>query len=253
MKKVAVGVAFALAVVTSNAAADGIDRRYPPSIAAPQPYIAPPTWTGLYIGAGIGAGAIVHDITVRDDLGSLLSFDGIGGEGAFGTVTAGWDWQLGTSTVLGVFADYDFSDVSTDLSVLGGLVRAGVDHDNSWSVGARLGFLANPSTLWYATAGYTEADFEAFANLDGVGRVSADRSFSGYFVGAGVDTRLAASNWYLRLEYRFSEFDSERLFRDELGPVRLEVEPSMHTARATLTYKFNTGTWGGWTGWGSKY
>ena len=41
MKKVAVGVAVALALVTSNAAADGVDRRYPRSIAAPVP-IAPP-------------------------------------------------------------------------------------------------------------------------------------------------------------------------------------------------------------------
>jgi hypothetical protein len=52
----------------------------------------------------------------------------------------------------------------------------------------------------------------------------------------------------LRLEYRFSDFDSERVFTDDF--TRVDVEPSMHTARATLTYKF-TGYGGtGWNGWG---
>lgn len=253
MKKVAVGVAVALALVTSSAVADGIDRRYPPTIAAPVPPVAFPTWSGFYIGAGVGAGAVVHDLSIRDDIGSIFNFNGIGGEGVFGTVIAGWDWQLGQSTVLGVFADYDFSGISTDASLLDGEISAALDHDNSWSVGARLGFLANPSTLWYATAGYTEADFDASARLDGVGRFSASRTFSGYFVGAGVDTRLAASNWYLRLEYRYSEFDGERVLRDDLDPLRVDVDPSMHTARATLTYKFGSGAYGyGWApaGWG---
>jgi outer membrane immunogenic protein len=243
MKKVAVGVAVALALTTSNAAADGVDRRYPPTIAAPAPYVAPLTWSGFYVGAGVGGGAVVYDVSVRDvDLGTLASLDGIGGEGVFGTVIAGWDWQLGQSTVLGVFADYDFSDISTDLSV-NEFIRASIDHNNSWSVGARLGFLTNPSTLWYATAGYTEAEFEAFASIADTTGVSRDRNFSGYFVGGGVDTRLAASNWFLRLEYRFTEFDNETIAQlDDV--TRLDVEPSMHTARATLTYKFGGYGWG---------
>jgi outer membrane immunogenic protein len=258
MKKVMLGAAVALALTTSYAAADGIDRRYPPTIAAPAPIYAP-TWSGFYIGAGFGAGAVVHDLTLRDDLGSLFDFDGIGGEGVLGTVVVGLDWQLGTNTVLGVFADYDFSDISTDVSFNGrsGLDgHAGIDLDHTWSVGARLGWLSSPSTLWYATGGYTESNFDAFVSSDltGGSRFSRDRTFSGYFVGAGVDTRIAASNWFLRLEYRFSQFDDETIFRfdDDLG-TRVEVEPSTHTARATLTYKFTPGGGFGWGGggWGA--
>ena len=250
MKKVMVGVAVALALVTSHAAADGIDRRPPPSIAAPQPYIAPLSWTGFYIGAGVGGGAVVHDLSIRDvDFGNHF-FNGAGGDGAFGTVIVGWDWQAGTNAVIGIFADYDFSDISSDMSLLDGLVRTGIDHNHSWSVGARIGFLSSPSTLWYATAGYTEAELEGFIALEGVGSVSRDQTFSGYFVGGGVDTRLAASNWFLRLEYRFSDFDNDRIFQDEF--TRFDVETSFHTARATLTYKFGGGGygWNGWGGWG---
>jgi outer membrane immunogenic protein len=250
--KVMVGVAVALALVTSQAAADGIDRRPLPSIAAPQPYVAPLSWTGFYIGAGIGGGAVVHDLSIRGvdfDFGN--NFFDTGGDGVFGTAIVGWDWQAGTNAVIGVFVDYDFSDISSNHSLLDGLVSVGIDHNHSWSVGARLGLLSSPSTLWYATAGYTEAEFERFIGFEDLGSFSRDRTFQGFFVGGGVDTRLAASNWFLRLEYRFSDFDSEQLFQDDFP--RVDIEPTIHTARLTLTYKFGGGYgWGanGWNGWG---
>jgi outer membrane immunogenic protein len=249
MKKAIVGVALALTVVTGNAAADGIDRRPPPSIAAPVPYVAAPNWTGFYIGAGVGAAAVIHDLNLQGGDFGRSHLDGIGSDGVFGTAILGWDWQLGASTVLGVFADYDFHDNSTDFSAFDGFIRAGIDHDHAWSVGARLGFLSSPSTLWYATAGYTQAQFEGFVSIDGLGTFSRDRTFDGYFVGGGVDTRLGVSNWFLRLEYRFSDFGSEEIFRDEF--TRMEPDSSAHTARLTLAYKF--GGYGyGYGGWGAN-
>jgi outer membrane immunogenic protein len=68
---------------------------------------------------------------------------------------------------------------------------------------------------------------------------------SGYFVGAGVDTRLH-SNWFLRLEYRFSEFDSEKFEVNEWA--KHDLDTSIHSARLTLTYKFGHGGWG-WGKW----
>jgi len=243
MKKLIVGVAGALALMSSNAVADGPYRRPPPTIAAPPPvYEAPPTWTGFYFGAGVGAGAVVHDVSVQDLGVNVFSFDGVGGQGIFGTVIVGWDWQMG-NTVFGIFADYDFSDISTNLSLLGGLLNASFDHSNSWAIGARLGWLSSPATLWYLTAGYTEAEFDSFASFVGLGLSGEDR-FSGYFVGAGVDTRLR-DNWFLRLEYRFSQFDSEP-FTSADGLTSLDVEPSIHTARVLLTYKFSGSGMAGW-------
>jgi len=202
MKRMIAGFAMALALSTSAAVADGMDRK---AGAAP---VA--TWTGFYVGAGVGAGAVVHKL----DFGGG-SFDGVGGEGIFGTVIVGYDRQIDQRWVMGIFADYDFSGITSDLVVVD------ADHKHSWSVGARAGFLTSPTTLWYGTAGYTEAKFE----LDGIG----SQDFTGYFVGAGVESQLAG-NWSLRGEYRFSQFDSE-----DIG---IDVEPSMHTARLSLTYKF---------------
>jgi outer membrane immunogenic protein len=244
MKKLIVGVAAALSLVSANAAADGPYRRPPPTIAAAEP-LPVPSWSGFYIGAGIGAGAVVHEVSINDvDLGRLFAFDGVGGEGIFGTAIVGWDWQIG-ATVFGIFADFDFSDISTTATATD-VFRASLDHDHSWSVGARLGWLSSPSTLWYVLGGYTEAEFDASISFNGT-RVSDNLpNFSGYFVGAGIDTRLAASNWFLRLEYRFTEFHSESFDLDAF--TTLDVEPSMHTARLTLTYKFGGygSNWGGW-------
>ena len=250
MKKLIVGVAAALALTTSNAIADGITKRQPPTIIAPQ-YQPPPalTWTGFYIGAGVGAGAVVHDVSVHDQVFDerLFSLSG-GSDGALGTIIIGWDWQIGANTVFGVFADYDFTNFSTRHRVFDDF-RHSTDHNNVWSIGARLGWLSSPSTLWYVTGGYTQVDVDHSSRvfeLEGL-RVSRDRTLDGYFVGAGVDTRLAASNWFLRLEYRYSDFDTGSVrIRDDAGDIdfRIDNDSAAHTARLVLTYKFVGGGYG---------
>jgi opacity protein-like surface antigen len=147
--------------------------------------------------------------------------------GAFGVVTVGYDRVLRQGWVGGVFADYDFgSGISGDVSVGG--VQASLDHNHSWAVGARLGYLVTPSTLLYGTAGYTQAQFE----LDGFG----SQTFGGYFVGAGVETFLR-QNWTVRLEYRYSDFGDERIV--DTASTTADLDLSMHTARVVLTYRLD--------------
>jgi outer membrane immunogenic protein len=162
---------------------------------------------------------------VTDVSAGPFSVDGVGSEGVFGTVVVGYDRQLTSRIVGGVFADYDFaSNVSTDISIFSTSVS--LDQKNTFAIGARLGFLSSPTTLWYGTAGYTQTEFD----LKSIGLGSPD--FKGYFVGAGVESQLHGG-WNLRGEYRFSQFDSEELWSH--GP---SVEPSTHSARMALTYKW---------------
>jgi outer membrane immunogenic protein len=255
MKKIMVGVAVALALGISTAAADGIDKRAPSSIAAPVPVHAP-SWTGFYIGAGIVAGVLVHDVSVNDAFFEERLFDfGRADTGAFGTVTIGWDWQLGPKAVFGIFADYDFLDLSTRQRFFEDFDHS-TSADSAWSVGARLGWLSSPSTLLYLTGGYTQVQLEHRASFFGLDEltVSRDRDLDGWFIGAGIDTRLWASNWFLRLEYRFTEFDTDglRIADDGFFDMRVDTELEAHTARATLTYKFTSGWGSGFNSWG-KY
>jgi outer membrane immunogenic protein len=248
MKKLIVGVAAALSFTTSNAIADGPYKRPPPTIAAPK-YEAPPppSWTGFYFGVGLGGGAVLHDFNVnrQDHYGKWHSSgNSVGDDIFFGTVTVGYDWQH-SHFVAGVFFDYDFSDTSTSFDDR--RFRRSLSLDNAWSVGGRLGFLSSPATLWYLSAGYTEAEI-GDASSWGEHRISFDDTLNGYFVGAGVDARLH-SNWFLRLEYRFTQFDDQTFWPHER--VSHDLEPSLHTARLTLTYKFTHGMgWGSWGSWG---
>jgi outer membrane immunogenic protein len=251
MKRIVVCVAAALVVTAGQAAAEGL----PPTsrIRAPGTVVGP-NWNGFYIGAGIGAGVVSHDLSGTETKNrevckewkkvkygkyhcfvctkygyeqdtKSFSDSGTSDVGIFGVVAVGYDRVLREGWVGGVFADYDFgSGISGDVSVGG--VNTSLDHNHSWAVGVRLGHLITPSTLLYGAAGYTQAEFE----LNGFGA----RTFGGYFVGAGVETFLHA-NWTLKLEYRFSQFGEETVV--DQANLSADLEPSMHSARLVLTYK----------------
>jgi outer membrane immunogenic protein len=227
MKKLILALAAVFLWPAGQSLADGYGRR--PTDAACCDSAR--SWSGFYLGAGIGAGAVVHELTATVPGLASASLDGIGGEGIFGTVTVGYDHQIGRAVVFGIFADYDFSNISSDISAAS-LFNASLDHKWSWSVGGRLGFLTSPSTLWYGSAGYTQARFDLDSTI---GSLDLD-DFRGYFLGLGVESQLGAG-WALRAEYRFTQFSSETVFSAP-GLVNVDLEPSMHTARVALTYKF---------------
>jgi outer membrane immunogenic protein len=222
MNRLILGVAAALMLSVSQAGADGLPSRG--AVRGHDDFVAPsvPAWNGFYLGLGVGFGAqnVGVDAGVVDgvDVGNIDQ----GGEGVFGTVILGFDRAIGSRWVAGLFADYDYSDISGDVG--GGI---SLNHNFSWAVGGRLGFLASPTTLVYGTGGYTQAEFEI-----NNGAQSVAETFDGYFVGAGIEA-LLRDNWSLKLEYRFSDFGENEL-------AGVNTDPSLHTARAVLSYRFPT-------------
>jgi len=234
---------------------------------------APKTWTGLYLGAGVGAGAVVHELDAyarrkgnkceeNGDYVALaeggqcsngggtresgLIFDGIGGEGAFGTLQLGYDRQLSSRFVIGAFLDYDFSNISTDLEIYNNYnsYSAEIELEHMWSIGARFGWLATPDTMWYVLAAYTQGSFDVSDSEGFLADYLKIDDFDGYTLGAGVETRLT-DNWSIKGEYRFTQFDSETIlnYGHDEGPYSYEagvdLEPSVHTARVVLSYRIN--------------
>ena len=192
---------------------------------------APRPWTGLYLGVGAGAGSVVQLQSLNDvGFGTVFSQD-VGAEGMFGTVTAGYDFRVMQRVVAGGFFDYDISSISNgNPFVLP--ISIPFDHKHTWSLGGRVGYLANPTTLWYVLGGYSQARFD-FDTIGGI-------DFRGYFVGGGVETQLGG-NWSLRGEYRFAQFRTETLL--ELCPCEtLDADVRMHTGRVLLTYRFDGGS-----------
>jgi outer membrane immunogenic protein len=244
MKRLLVGVAAAFILTAGQAAAEGLA---PPSrIAAPGPI--GPNWNGFYVGVGIGAGALVAEKSLYKQLCERDGYCGpwvpsevvpvsttdYGGEGIFGTVALGFDRVIRPGWVAGAFVDYDFGS-----TISSGSGSFSIDHNYSWAVGGRLGFLANPSTLIYGTAGYTQAEFETSPQS------FKSPTFAGYFVGAGIETFLR-ENWTLKLEYRYSDFGSETINElEDCWDKGSDLDPSTHTARLVLSYRFGHRTAGG--------
>ena len=122
------GVAAALMLCAGQAAADDLPAKS--YIRGPATDVTAPNWNGFYFGVGVGGGAVALLIDNSDE---------IAGRGAFGTFTVGYDRVIRPGWVAGVFTDFDFSGIT--------FRELETDLDHVWSIGGRLGFLTNPSTL----------------------------------------------------------------------------------------------------------
>jgi outer membrane immunogenic protein len=232
-------------------------------------------WTGFYAGVGIGFGAIVTDYNIHETdinhAGVQLYHNNVdrssGGDGVLGTVQIGYDYQFPASRwLIGAYADYDWENFSSSHNH--DEMRVGVPfHSNTkatledqWSVGGRVGLLSSPDTLLYALVGYTQAQVKGSASGDWFrdahgdlwNGLSGTATLDGVAVGGGIETHLK-DNWFLKLEYRFSQFGSDKAWEgkrnvmtDYTTPhvavdnhIWGDVNADVHTARIALTYKFS--------------
>lgn len=218
-----------------------------------------------------------------------------GKAGFMGTARIGADYQI-DQFVIGLDAAYNFGKTEIENSAAGvgggaawvddgagGLsdrsgygtgtssIDTSLEIGNSWSVGARAGFLASDSTLLFASAGYVstkatlEASFEGYAEayngdlnqVSGGGaagwgvRAESDEWMNGYYIGGGVE-QLLTSNISLKFEYRFADLGSisasnsyDRFEGDGNGgeghieaAVDAEANPTVHTLNATVNFRF---------------
>src|SRR3984885_12848269 len=150
----------ALAAFTGSAVA--ADLSTAPAYRAP-PVVAPPSWTGFYIFGGAGGG--VWDANTGTSVtpgtggsGCILCINQKqGGDGWFGTVGAGYDWQFSPKWVAGILADGMFGSLRGSVQdPLNGLT-GNVKLQDAWAVGARIGYLVAPNVLSYVNAGYTQS------------------------------------------------------------------------------------------------
>lgn len=214
--------ASVLAVLISAAATPALsaDLGRGPTV-SPQPYeFREPAqferWTGFYLGLTGGYGTGWTDVS-----GDSGAFD-IDNSGGVGTLFGGYNWQFGNG-LFGLEADIGMGNiggsensVSTDLNSIG-------------SVRARLGYLVTPGFLAYGTAGFAFADLDLKANGN-----TQSETFVGYQVGGGTELKFSEP-WSLRLEYMYTDLDSEPLDHNGIANT---YEPDFHTVRAGMAYKF---------------
>jgi outer membrane immunogenic protein len=201
------------------------------------------SWTGFYVGGN--GGYAWHDPTVsfagNDITTQTFSCGGFAGStcappisfnisGSLGGVQAGYNWQIDQSWLLGVEADFDWSNIrgaGTGAGFsFGGAAsnfQASQDVNDFGTVRARLGYLPTDSLLLYGTGGFAYGHVFENASLNssnsggGVGGGpgffcfapgqncfigSTSRVAPGWTVGAGVEYALW-NNLSLKAEYEF--------------------------------------------------
>jgi outer membrane immunogenic protein len=265
MKKLIIALAASAALAGTASAADLGARPY---TKAPAPIAAAPSWTGFYIFGGGGGGIWSAnggvDVTATGAC-LICTNTRTGGDGWFGTVGAGYDWQGGSSWVLGIFGDGTFGSLKGNLgdasftapgSVVPGIVGT-TKMETAWAAGARLGFLVAPNVLSYVNGGYTGTYWTGSTLLgSNTGTPSGLHTDSfntqGWFVGGGVENSLnffgvSAPGWFMKTEYRAAYLDRKNLQERVDGtnaPTGFDItfKPFVQTISTSLVYRFN---WGG--------
>lgn len=188
-------------------------------------------WTGIYGGVAGGAGVMTNKMSARFGP-AAASLDG-GGQGLLGSVFVGGDYQISDRVLVGALGDLTWPGMQSVLTAGGAISATVTTHtDMAWTVGGRVGYLITPSALLYALAGYTNQGFSTlgFAG-NGATVFSSNDRLSGITVGPGLEFTIA-KGWSTRLEYRYSSFETRTLANGET------IQPSMHTVRVGLAYKF---------------
>ena len=188
-KQIAAAVLAGLAMLAGNAAlADGMARG---SIKdAP---IAVSTWSGFYLGAGVGYGHLIGQNNYSDDTPFTSSRTNEGAAGGLGTIVLGFDRQVRERYVVGLFTEFDWSNIELqDTDSVAGTNNFSLR--TAYSIGARAGYLMTPTSLLYMTAGYSWANIKSDGFFDIVNDTDptdfvlgkASVNLSGAFIGLGL-------------------------------------------------------------------
>jgi outer membrane immunogenic protein len=257
MKKLVLALSAVAAFTGSALAADLPARTYTKAPEAP----AALSWTGFYLFGGVGGGVWDADTRVVTTGTGAPILGGVtqrqGGDGWFGTVGGGYDWQLNSSWVFGILADGQFGSLKGTIQDQIPFAAGNEKLRDSWAAGVRLGYLVAPNVLSYVNAGYSGADWSSTTLLNtfsGLPLGAHTNSFTqnGFFVGGGVENTLnifgiTAPGWFMKTEYRAAYYGTQNISElvdgtNALVGRDITFKPLVQTISSSLVYRFN------WTG-----
>ena len=184
-----------------------------------------PDWTGFYIGANAGGGAVVNEIEIPG-LGAG-NFNGIGGEGWLGSIMAGYNHQM-NNIVLGLQGEVGYNDLRTELNIPG-LATIDAQPGLVASASVRAGLLVTPETLAYIIGGYSYSEYKTKTSFLG----SFNETYDGFHIGGGLEAMISP-NATVRVEYRYTEYGGE----DWGTGGFVDVAPSTHTGTVGVAWNF---------------
>jgi outer membrane immunogenic protein len=231
MKKFLLGTVALVALGTASAvAADLPARTYTKApVYAPAPVF---NWTGIYVGAHIGA-AFGGDNSFATNIPGLV---GSNRDAAFlGGGQIGADYQFAPNWVVGVEGQISgLSNSDRNFAVGGDVLR---DRSN-WlaSVTGRLGYTWGPGMI-YAKGGVAFRDDKSLEATAGFLPAVTDRKETGYTVGGGFEYMFAPA-WSAKVEYQYYNFDTTNVVTNA-GLGALSYKDDLHTVKVGVNYHFN--------------
>lgn len=246
---------------------------------APAPASAPTaSWTGFYLGSGLGFRTSQTRETF--DTGRFppnpfgATSEPLNGIALRASSYAGYNWQVAPRWVLGIEGDVGFAKQTTTFAgrpfpdqVFASFVRSdGISARTTWDTGirGRVGFLLTPTTLVYAAGGAAWQPFDintacvsalcrsAFHILAPGAPFSIFPAFTnnsatklGWTIGAGVETAIGG-HWFARADFRYADYGDTTftLTRFSTAPFlnplvnTFDVTLRTHTATFGVAYKF---------------
>lgn len=242
MKYFAVSIALAVLTAGSATAADLGARPYTKAPAASPIY----DWTGLYIGANIGAAAAGTNVAPDPTTGwfgnpNTGNNNDLFKAGVTGGGQIGYNWQFAPNWVLGI--EGDINAISAKRSTCdindcfhGEELIFNSKTDYLATVRGRLGYAWDRSMV-YVTGG------AAFANVKdslvdfGVPGAAHDDTLSGYAIGAGLETAIW-SNWSLKAEYLYANLGTNRVDSIVNPGSYIDFKHEYQIGRVGLNYRF---------------
>jgi outer membrane immunogenic protein len=229
-----VGAGFIALGLATSAHADAYERG--------PAYVAPFTWSGMYI--GLHGGATWEHWRIND----VDGYAGAGGitkdtnhAGIFGA-QAGYNWQAG-AIVLGVEGDLGFM-LPGQTKLLTGSVSnstAGISMGSYGDITGRAG-VAFGSTLVYAKGGWAffTGDDDFHTVTGSFSRENHPDVFSGWTYGAGIE-HMIARNVTVKLEYQHFDFGREdfTVFNAGGTPFRFREDIKTDAVKLGFNIKFD--------------
>jgi outer membrane immunogenic protein len=228
MKRIFIAIAGVGALLTTSAfAADLAPRMY---AKAPPPAVVVYDWTGFYIGGNVGYswGRSSDASTLTNGAGTVLfsSTDKTNLNGFLGGGQIGYNWQR-QNWVLGLEADIQGTDEKGTRNFIcptgictptfgqiavfpGPAVPAALSQKIDWfgTARGRVGFLAAPTVLLYATGGLAYGGINSSETIGAAALGFSNTSTNvGWTVGGGIEG-VIGGNWTAKLEYLYVDLGS---------------------------------------------
>jgi outer membrane immunogenic protein len=262
MKRLATAVVAVAAI--SAGSAEAADLPAATYTKAPAPAVAVYNWTGFYIGVHGGGdwsrgGGLVDPLPLQSaPFNRATDVFGLNGSGSLAGVHGGYNWQVAPSWLLGVEADWSWTNIKVSASApvrdLNGVAFGGTNTttmmrslDGLASIRGRVGWVNN-NLLLYVTGGGAWGDVSYFGTTPEVppGTTWATnfrKDEFGYVVGAGGEFGITP-NLVLRAEYLFYRLHGESSIANGVPPIPpFQIRYTWndfdtHVGRVGLSYKF---------------